>query len=142
MFLVHLCFKNQRHPAPFLPWYYSLSLFLFCFLKSTFSACIMMCQWGINHQLIGHYWSNHTTVVVVKESKLLGAIITSYLKWGRNTNHIVRNANKMMKSPHIVSKFTRNCNCYLTTLIWQMLFIEIVVGYATESKRVVELLEV
>ena len=50
------------------------------------------------------------TVDLVKESKLLGVIITSDLKWERNTNHIVRNANKMMRMLHIASKFTRNRN--------------------------------
>ena len=47
-------------------------------------------------------------VEIVKETKLLGAIITSDLKWDRNTNHIVKNANKMMRMLHIASKFTRN----------------------------------
>ena len=48
------------------------------------------------------------TVEIVNESKLLGVIISSDLKWDRNTNHIVKNANKMMRMLHIASKFTRN----------------------------------
>ena len=48
------------------------------------------------------------TVELVKESKLLGVIITNDTKWERNTNHIVKNANKMMRMLHIASKFTRN----------------------------------
>ena len=48
------------------------------------------------------------TVEIVNESKLLGVIISSDLKWDRNTNHVVKNANKMMKMLHIASKFTRN----------------------------------
>ena len=48
------------------------------------------------------------TVEIVQESKLLGVIISSDLKWDRNTNHIIKNANKMMKMLHIASKFTRN----------------------------------
>ena len=46
------------------------------------------------------------TVEIVNESKLLGVIISNDLKWDRNTNHVVKNANKMML--HIASKFTRN----------------------------------
>ena len=48
------------------------------------------------------------TVEIVNESKLLGVIISNDLKWDRNTNHIVKNANKMMRMLHIASKFTRN----------------------------------
>ena len=48
------------------------------------------------------------TVEIVNESKLLGVIISNDLKWDRNTNHVVKNANKMMKMLHIASKFTRN----------------------------------
>ena len=48
------------------------------------------------------------TVELVNESKLLGVIISSDLKWDKNTNHIVKNANRMMKMLHIASKFTRN----------------------------------
>ena len=48
------------------------------------------------------------TVELVKESKLLGVIITNDTKWERNTNHIVKNANKMMRMLHIASKFIRN----------------------------------
>ena len=59
-------------------------------------------QFTTNIQLKGE------TVEIVKESKLLGAILTSDLKWERNTNHIVKNANKMMRMLHIASKFTRN----------------------------------
>ena len=39
---------------------------------------------------------------------MLGTIITSDLKWDKNTNQIVKNANKMMKMLHIASKFTKN----------------------------------
>ena len=49
-------------------------------------------------------------VELVKESKLLGVIITIDLKWERNANHIFKNANKMMRMFHIASKFTRNKN--------------------------------
>ena len=45
---------------------------------------------------------------IVDHSKLLGVIVSNDLKWDRNTNHIVKNANKMMRMLHIASKFTRN----------------------------------
>ena len=48
------------------------------------------------------------TVEIVKESKLLGVIVSSDLKWDKNTNHIVKNANRMMRMLHIATKFTRN----------------------------------
>ena len=47
-------------------------------------------------------------VEIVDHSKLLGVIVSNDLKWDRNTNQIVKNANKMMKMLHIASKFTRN----------------------------------
>ena len=59
-------------------------------------------QFTTNIQLKGE------TVEIVKESKLLGVIITNDLKWDKNTNHIVRNANKVMRMLHIASKFTKN----------------------------------
>ena len=47
-------------------------------------------------------------VEIVDYAKLLGVIVSSDLKWEKNTNHIIKNANKMMKMLHIASKFTRN----------------------------------
>ena len=38
----------------------------------------------------------------------MGVIISSDLKWDKNTNYVVKNANKMMKMLHIASKFTKN----------------------------------
>ena len=34
---------------------------------------------------------------VVDYAKLLGVIVSNDLKWEKNTNHIIKNANKMMK---------------------------------------------
>ena len=45
---------------------------------------------------------------VVDEVKLLGVIIDKDLKWNKNTNYLVRKANKRMRMLHIASKFTRN----------------------------------
>ena len=45
---------------------------------------------------------------VVNETKLLGTILTSDLKWNRNTQHIVKSANGKMRMLHIASKFVKN----------------------------------
>ena len=43
---------------------------------------------------------------IVEEAKLLGTIITSDLKWKRNTEEIVKDANKRMRILHAAAKFT------------------------------------
>ena len=45
---------------------------------------------------------------VVDETKLLGTIITKDLKWNKNTQMIVKNANAKMRMLHIASKFVSN----------------------------------
>ena len=45
---------------------------------------------------------------IVDEAKLLGVIITSDLKWNRNTLKIVKDANSKMKMLHLASKFMNN----------------------------------
>ena len=42
----------------------------------------------------------------MKEAKLLGTIITDDLKWNRNTEELVKNANKRMRLLHAASKYT------------------------------------
>ena len=42
----------------------------------------------------------------VEETKLLGIIITSDLKWKRNTEEIVKDANKRMRILHAAAKYT------------------------------------
>ena len=42
------------------------------------------------------------------EVKLLGVIITSDLKWHRNTDYLTKKANKKMRMLHIAAKYTRN----------------------------------
>ena len=41
----------------------------------------------------------------VEETKLLGTIITSDLKWKRNTEEIVKDANKRMRILHAAAKY-------------------------------------
>ena len=45
---------------------------------------------------------------VVKETKLLGVYVTSDLKWNRNTEYLVKDANNRMRILHRASKFTNN----------------------------------
>ena len=44
----------------------------------------------------------------VEETKLLGLIITNDLRWNKNTQMLVKNANSKMKMLHIASKFITN----------------------------------
>ena len=49
-------------------------------------------------------------IETVTETKLLGTIITSDLKWNKNTQSIVKQSNKRMSFLHKASKFTNNSN--------------------------------
>ena len=42
---------------------------------------------------------------VVNEAKLLGTYITSDLKWNKNTDYLIKEANKRMRLLHAASKF-------------------------------------
>ena len=48
------------------------------------------------------------TIETVKETKLLGTLITDKLDWNRNTEKIVKESNKRMVFLHKSSKFTSN----------------------------------
>ena len=48
------------------------------------------------------------TLEVLDETKLLGTIITSDLKWNRNTEKLVKDANRRMKMLHVAAKFVNN----------------------------------
>ena len=45
---------------------------------------------------------------VVDEAKLLGTYITSDLKWNKNTDYLVKEANKRMRLLHAASKFVKD----------------------------------
>ena len=45
---------------------------------------------------------------LVNEVKLLGVIISSDLKWHKNTNYLTKKANKKMRMLHLAAKFTKN----------------------------------
>ena len=44
----------------------------------------------------------------MKETKLLGVYITSDLKWNKNMDHLIKDANRRMRILHQASKFSRN----------------------------------
>ena len=45
---------------------------------------------------------------VVNETKLLGVFITSDLKWNKNTDYLIKDANRRMKLLHKAAKFSNN----------------------------------
>ena len=47
-------------------------------------------------------------VELIDETKLLGLIITSDLRWDKNVDYLVKDANKRMIMLHAASKFTRD----------------------------------
>ena len=51
---------------------------------------------------------NGEVIETVEETKLLGTVITNDLKWERNTDKIIKEANKRMFFLHKLSKFTKN----------------------------------
>ena len=51
---------------------------------------------------------NGKKIYIVEETKLLGTIITSDLKWKRNTREIVKNAYKRMQLLNTAANFTSN----------------------------------
>ena len=50
------------------------------------------------------------TVETIKQTKLLGAIITDDLSWNRNTAKLVKDGNLRMQFLHKAAKFTNNAN--------------------------------
>ena len=51
----------------------------------------------------------HNEIIeTVDDMKVLGTYISKDLKWDKNTNEIVKNANQRMQILHSASKFTRN----------------------------------
>ena len=61
---------------------------------------------------------NEKKIEIVNETRLLGTILTSDLKWDKNTKEIVKNAYKRMQLLHAAAGFTANVqdlkNIYLT----------------------------
>ena len=60
-----------------------------------------------NHQFVTSLKVNDHETETVKEARLLGTIITDDLKWSRNTEEIVKSANKRLRILHVASRFTK-----------------------------------
>ena len=60
------------------------------------------------HQFTSDLKLKGESLNIVNEAKLLGLIITNDLKWNRNTEKIVKDANLKMRMLHIASKFIKN----------------------------------
>ena len=60
-----------------------------------------------NHKFVTALNVNNHEIETVKEARLLGTIITEDLKWSRNTEEIVKSANKRLRILHVASKFTK-----------------------------------
>ena len=77
------------------------------------------------------------TLEVVDEAKLLGTIISNDLKWNKNTDKLVKNANKRMKMLHVAAKFINNNQdlVYLyKTFVRSVLEVSAVVWHSSLSK--------
>ena len=61
-----------------------------------------------NHQFTTDLELDGEAIETVKETKLLGTVITDKLDWTKNTEKIVKEANKRMVFLHKTSKFTCN----------------------------------
>ena len=61
-----------------------------------------------DHQFSAEIRLKNENLEVINKTKLLGAIITSDLKWHENTKFIVKKANRKMIMLHKFSKFTNN----------------------------------
>ena len=63
-----------------------------------------------NSQFSTEIQLNGETIETVNDTKLLGTVVTDKLDWNKNTDCIVKEANKRMSFLHKTSKFTTNRN--------------------------------
>ena len=66
----------------------------------------MIFNFSHNNQFTTNIMLKGEKLELVEETKLLGTIITSDLKWKRNTEEIVKDANKRMRLLHAAAKYT------------------------------------
>ena len=65
----------------------------------------MIFHFSRNKQFTTNLTVNDENVEIINEAKLLGTTITSYLLGNRNTEQIVKDANKRMRLLHAASKY-------------------------------------
>ena len=68
----------------------------------------MIFNFSINNQFTSNVTLQDEPVEIVSETKLLGTMIQSNLKWDKNTEAIIKGANKRMQMLHAARKFTSN----------------------------------
>ena len=66
----------------------------------------MIFNYSGNNQFATNLTVKDENVEVVHETKLLGTIVTNNLSWNRNTEELVKDANKRMRLLHAASKYT------------------------------------
>ena len=68
----------------------------------------MIFNFSKDHQFTTEIELKNEKIETLNQTKLLGVIITSNLKWHENTKNIVKNANRKMALLHRFPKFTKN----------------------------------
>ena len=68
----------------------------------------MIFNFSKRHQFTTNLKLKGETLEVLNEAKLLGTIISTDLKWDKNTEKIVKHANSRMKMLHVGAKFISN----------------------------------
>ena len=66
----------------------------------------MIFDFSRNNQFTTNLNVKDENVEIIDEAKLLGTHITSDLTWNKNTDELVKNANKRMRLLHAASKLT------------------------------------
>ena len=67
---------------------------------------VMLFNFTDNYQFTTRLSLNDENLEIVKETKLLGVILSDNLKWDQNTDFLVKKAYKRMELLRKVSKFT------------------------------------
>ena len=67
----------------------------------------MIFNFSTNKQFVTNITLNGEPLKTVDDQKILGTIISSDLSWNKNTDNLVKGANRSMRLLHAASKFTR-----------------------------------
>ena len=86
----------------------------------------MIFNFSKSHQFTTNLKLKGESLEVLNETKLLGTIISSDLKWNKNTEKLVKNANKRMRMLQVAAKFVSN---YQDMVYLYKMFIRSVLEY-------------
>ena len=70
----------------------------------------MIFNFSKNHQFTTNLRLKNKNLGIINETKLLGLILTSDLRWDKNVDYLVKDANRRMVMLHAASKFTSDKN--------------------------------